>query len=451
MKSFTERNPRRIGLVVVVITAVAVLAVLLLNRSVFASTYAVDARFPDTAGVSPGTDVLVAGVKVGSVESVQLQGNHVQVQLAVDRGVQLPHDTAAAIHVQTLLGQLDVVLQPVSGWSHPLQNGAVLTSTSTPVELYDIQNEAGGLFSTTDATAINQLIESLASVTQGKQTQVRSIVNGLNNFTGVVNQRSGQVSQLIDAANTLSSTVDSRDAQLASAIDNLSTVVGGLAQHGTDLGNLIDNTQQAAAQIETLVGTNSPQLTQLLDHLESVLGVLSGHQLDLSQGVSSLASAVTGFSSVGYSGTQDSPNSWANIYDNLLGTGGAYGVLGPCGALDEVLNQSLGPDPLPCDQQSGPLAAGSGTTSLPGSTTTTPAAAPAPAGSSAGTSTGRTTPTASAATGSGSGSPAGGLGGVLGLGSLGGASSGSSSSTGGTGSSGSSSGGLLPSLLGGSS
>ena len=443
MKSFTERSPRRIGLAVVALTLAAVLAVLFLNKGIFSSTYTVDARFPDTAGVQPGTDVLVAGVKVGSVTAVKLEGDRVELQLAVDHGVQLPHDTEAAISVQTLLGQLDVQLKPITGWDHPLSNGAVLTSTSTPVELYDIQNEAGGLLSHTDADAINQLIQSLSTITRGKQTQVKQIVDGLNGFTGVIDQRSGQVSQLIDAANTLSSTVDSRDAQLTSAIDSLSTVVTGLAQHGSDLGNLIDNTQQAAAQIQQLVGTNSPQLTQLLAHLESVLGVLSNHQLDLSQGVSALASAVTGFSSVGYSGPQDTPNSWANIYVNLLGASGAYGVLGACGALDDVLNQTLGPDPLPCDQQSGPLASGAGATSLPG-------AAPSTKGAPAsGTSPTTTTPTTAA---SGPSAPGSGLGSILGLPSLGSTSSGSPSS--GSGSSGSGSaggGGLLPSLLGGSS
>jgi phospholipid/cholesterol/gamma-HCH transport system substrate-binding protein len=360
MKSFTERNPRKIGSAVIVATVIAVIAVLVLNRGIFSSGYTIVARFPDAAGVAPGTNVLVAGVRVGSVTSVQIAGGHVDVALEVNHGVELPHDTAAAIGVETLLGQLAVDLQPVQGWAHPLGNGAVLTSTSTPVELYDIQNEAGGLLSHTDAGAINNLVESLATIAKGKKAQVSQIVNGLNGFTGVIDQRSSQVSQLIDAANTLSSTVGSRDTQLASAIDNLSTVVNGLAQRGSDLGTLIDNTQQAAAQIQTLVGTNSPQLTQLLSHLESVLGVLSSHQLDLSQGVSTLASAVTGWSSVGYSGAQNSPNSWNNIYVNLVGGSGAYAVLGACGALDQVLNQTLGPDPLPCDQQSGPLAAGSG-------------------------------------------------------------------------------------------
>ena len=379
MTAVTDRNPRVIGLAVIVITLVAVAAVLLLNRSIFERTYTVEARFSDSAGITPGTQVLVAGVDVGTVGSLHLSGGHVDADLEIDRGVVLPARTSAAISVQTLLGQLGVDLTPVSGWNHPLHGGSVLTDTSVPVELYDIQNEAGNLFTQSDAGALNAMIQSLATIAQGTQQQVAQIVNGLNGITGVVDQRTSEVSQLIDSANTLSTAVDQRDAQLSSSVSNLSTVVSGLAQHSTQLGDLIDNTQQAAQQIDTLVGTNQPQLQGLVSHLDSVLGVLSDHQLDLAQGVSSLASAVTGFSSVGYSGPQDTPNSWANIYTNLVGTSGVYSVLGACGALDDVLDEALGPDPLPCDERSGPLASDAAAPAASTSTATTPATSATPA------------------------------------------------------------------------
>jgi hypothetical protein len=92
----------------------------------------------------------------------------------------------------------------------------------------------------------------------------------------------------------------------------------------------------------------------LLSHLTSVLAVVQQHQMDLAQGVSYLSSAVTGFSSIGYSGPNDAAQTWGNIYANLLGAGGAYGALGNCAALDAALDAVLGPDPTPCDQRTGP-------------------------------------------------------------------------------------------------
>ncbi len=44
-----------------------VLAILFLNRSLFSSGYTVQARFTNAAGIAKGTEVMEAGVNVGTV------------------------------------------------------------------------------------------------------------------------------------------------------------------------------------------------------------------------------------------------------------------------------------------------------------------------------------------------------------------------------------------------
>ena len=67
MKAFTERNPKVVGITAVAVMAVCVLAILFLNRSLFTSGYTIDARFTNAAGISKGTQVMVAGVNAGTV------------------------------------------------------------------------------------------------------------------------------------------------------------------------------------------------------------------------------------------------------------------------------------------------------------------------------------------------------------------------------------------------
>jgi phospholipid/cholesterol/gamma-HCH transport system substrate-binding protein len=342
-----------LGLTAVIIMAIGIMAILFLNRSLFASGYDVTARFPNAAGIAKGTDVVVAGVKVGSVTSVTLHGNSVDATLSISHSVQLPHKTTAAIEVETLLGVVDVTLQPISGWDHPLQAGTLITDTSVPTEFYQLQNTAHTLLSKSNAKALNSLIESLATITKGKQTQVGQIIEGLGKLTTTVDQRSGQVSQLIDSANTLSSTLAARDQQLISIVNNLNVVSTGLALHSQDLSNLITNVDQMATQTNSLVGQDSPALNSLLQSLHVDLTVVGQHQDDLAEGVSYLGGALKGFASIAYSGTQTV--NWGNIYLNPASLTNTYGVLGPCGVLDDVLNAALGPDPAACDAQTGPL------------------------------------------------------------------------------------------------
>jgi phospholipid/cholesterol/gamma-HCH transport system substrate-binding protein len=407
VKAFTERNPKILGLTAVAVMTVCVLAILFLNRSLFSSGYTIDARFANAAGITKGTQVMVAGVNVGSVTSVQVHGNAVDAQLSVNHSVQLPHTTTAAIEVETLLGVVDVTLKPVSGWSDPLQAGALITDTSVPTEFYQLKNTAHSLLSKSNAQALNSLVTSLATITKDKQTQVAQIIAGLGALTTTVDQRSGQVSSLIDSANTLSSTLSARDQQLLSIVNNLDTVSTGLAAHNQDLSNLIANVDAMAGQTNSLVSQDSPALNALLKSLHADLAVVGQHQDDLAQGVTYLSGALKGFQSVAYSG--GSPVPWANIFVNPTSLTNTFGIIGPCGTLDQVLNQVLGPDPAACGDQTGPL---------PGQGSSASARAASPSGSAASpqgtanTSTNTSTTTPPSSTGSTPTGPNSGLGGL---------------------------------------
>jgi phospholipid/cholesterol/gamma-HCH transport system substrate-binding protein len=379
MKSFTERRPKVVGAIAIVVIAVFVVGAITLNSSLFASTYQIAARFPNAVGIGPGAQVLEAGVQVGSVGNVSVQGNSVLVDLNINQGVVLPRDTGAEIDVQTVLGVTAIVLRTGSDWAQPLQPGAVIIDTAAPVEFFDVQSSAGHLLSATDAKALSSLVDSLAAVTTGKQTEVSAIVKGLNRFTGTISARQAQVSQLIDAAESLSGTLASRDQQLAGVVDDLDTVVAGLASHSSELGQLVDNTELAASETASLIGRNHPRIQQLLNALHVDLAVIGQHQLDLAQSVSYAGAAVNGFSSVGYSGS--TPNGWANIYVNLLSATSALTVLGACGALDDALDLALGPDPLPCSEQTGALPTSS---TSPSTSTSRPPSSPAGGKSSGG-------------------------------------------------------------------
>ena len=257
--------------------------------------------------------------------------------------------------METLLGVVDVTLNPVSGWDDPLKPGALHHQHVGADRVLPIAEHRPRAAVEDQRRALNNLVTSLDSITKDKQTQVAQIISGLNALTTTVDQRSGQVSQLIDSANTLSSTLAGRDQQLLSVINNLNTVSTGLAAHNQDLANLITNVDSMAGQTNSLVSQDSPQLNSLLQSLHADLTVLGQHQDDLAQGVSYLGGALKGFQSIAYSGSTQVP--WGNIFVNPASLTNTFSVIGPCGVLDDVLDQALGPDPLPCADQTGPLPA----------------------------------------------------------------------------------------------
>lgn len=93
--------------------------------------YHVTASFPDVDGVSVGTEVRLAGVKIGRVSDVQLnpQTYLADAVLQIPGGIVLPADSAALIQSDGLLGGSYIQLQP----------GGSLENLSPGDEIEDVQ------------------------------------------------------------------------------------------------------------------------------------------------------------------------------------------------------------------------------------------------------------------------------------------------------------------------
>lgn len=355
MKSFTERNPVVIGVIVVALIAAATGAAVALDAGLFAHRYTVLARFEDTAGLKSGDKVRVAGVPSGEVGAIRQQDGMVEVELKVDEAIELSGDTRAAVVVETLLGQKYVRLTTGDDWAHPLADGDVITDTRTPTEVLDLQNVGTPLLEESDGEALNDLMRSLSEVTAGKREQVRQIIEGLDRLTTAVNDREAETRSLVDSAAVLSGTLAERDGELLNAVDNLNVVVGSLAERRAELVRLLHATASAAGATADLIGENRERLDAVLDELHVDLQIIGRHQVDLAQSVAYLGVAVEGFASIGYSGPEETPNEWANIFTQLIGPLGPDALFGSCGLVDDALDLALGPDPLPCSERTGPL------------------------------------------------------------------------------------------------
>lgn len=78
------------------------------------SGYDLTANFSSTGGLAVGDDVVISGVKIGSVSRVDLDPNTylARVSMNIDPSVRLPDDTAALISSESLLGGKYMALEP---------------------------------------------------------------------------------------------------------------------------------------------------------------------------------------------------------------------------------------------------------------------------------------------------------------------------------------------------
>src|SRR5690242_10696574 len=105
------------------------------GRSV-SSGYTLQARFEHIDGLTPGSDVRIAGVKVGTVTSERIDPKTFEavVSLTVRDDVHLPKDTGAEITSESLLGGKYINLSP-GGDEATLKPGQTITITQSSISL----------------------------------------------------------------------------------------------------------------------------------------------------------------------------------------------------------------------------------------------------------------------------------------------------------------------------
>ena len=101
-----------------------------------ANAVQVTALFPNANGIAVGTDVRVAGLKIGQVSGLKLdpQSYQADVMLAIDPTAKVPSDSSAAITSEGVLGGNYISLVP-GGASTPLKSGDTIVDTQGAVDL----------------------------------------------------------------------------------------------------------------------------------------------------------------------------------------------------------------------------------------------------------------------------------------------------------------------------
>ncbi len=212
MKPFSERNP-------VIIGAASLAAIVLLVLAAFRAqdlpligggdTYY--ASFAESGGLRVNDEVRIAGVRVGKVNSVELEDGAVRVGFKVKTDATLGEDTAAAIKVKTLLGAMYLSLEPEG-------DGELDEGSTIPVERttspFDVVDAFEGLAETSAEIDTDQLAASLttlADLTRNTPEEFQSALSGVSALSETVASRDEQINSLLQNLESVSTVLNERD------------------------------------------------------------------------------------------------------------------------------------------------------------------------------------------------------------------------------------------------
>ena len=102
-------------------------------------TYPVSARFTSISGLKEGASIELAGVKVGKVSSIELDGGEYEavVYLDISKRVQLTDDSIASIRTAGIIGDRFIKLTP-GGSDIYLEAGDEIEETESSISLEEL-------------------------------------------------------------------------------------------------------------------------------------------------------------------------------------------------------------------------------------------------------------------------------------------------------------------------
>jgi len=238
-----------LAIFMVVATALTWLVYVTLRRDVAGTTVPYAAVFTDVFGLREGDDVRMAGVRVGRVESIELQGDLAKVSFVVQDDQQVLGTTVASVTYQNIVGQRYLGLSLGNlGEPGPLPPNSVI-----PVERTDPSFDVG--------TLLNGY-EPLFSLLNPRDADnlTKGVVQSLQGDTG-------SITALVDQTSQLTESFAGRDEELGAVITDLNTVVANLAKHNDDLDHVITETR-------SVVSTFDARRPELVDSTGSIAKVV---------------------------------------------------------------------------------------------------------------------------------------------------------------------------------
>lgn len=297
----TSRRHFRLGLAL--FAAIALIGVVVLDKSALVTFLTpgetIRAQFSRNLELQVGgSDVKIAGTKVGTVSGVRTAADSITVvSMKVDRGTRAklgPSPSAAIRPVTVLGGRYYVELSPGGGHGVPGGDVIPLARTTTPVEIPEVlsalqptarqglQKAVGDLDDTLRSGGSSSL-RSLVRDAPGTlapagdvlgsargdhpATDLPRLVTNLDRTAYTLTRQDGQLGSILDRLRNTTAAIDAGSAQLGDTVAGLPGTLRATRSGMTDLGGTLDKVTTVAPEARTSV----QMLDRTLQHLDPAL------------------------------------------------------------------------------------------------------------------------------------------------------------------------------------
>jgi phospholipid/cholesterol/gamma-HCH transport system substrate-binding protein len=301
MRTLEPANRKRIGLMGLIVTVmvVGVGQTLTSTPQLFAepSYYGL---FTDSGQLNKGDKVRIAGVDVGDVEAIKIDGDHIQMKFSTGSQT-IGTESRLAIKTDTILGKKVLEIEP-RGSQTLRPNGTLpIGQSTTPYQIYD------AFFDVTKAAAgwnidtVKQSLHVLSETIDQTAPHLSAALDGVAKFSDTIGKRDEQVTHLLEQANKIASILGDRSQQVDRLFVNANSLLAAFNERSQAISALLSNVATFSAQVQNLINDN-PNLNHVLEQLRTVSDLLDARKDDLAATIKNFGKSIAGLNEAVSSG-----------------------------------------------------------------------------------------------------------------------------------------------------
>src|SRR5246127_863926 len=301
MRTLEPANRARIGLMGIIVTILVIGAgqsitsvpMLLARPSYYG-------QFTDTGGISTGDKVRIAGIDVGKVEGLRIDGDHIVMKFSIGTET-IGTESRLAIKTDTIVGRK--ILEVEALGSQTLRPGATLPlgQSTTPYQIYDAFFDVTRAASGWNIDTVKRSLNVLSQTIDQTYPHLSAALEGVAKFSDTIGKRDEQITHLLAQANQVASVLGDRSEQIDRLFVNSNTLLAAFNERSRAISALLGNVSAFSAQVQNFINDN-PNLNHVLEQLRTVSDLLVARKDDLAQAVTMLGKTIAAFNETVASG-----------------------------------------------------------------------------------------------------------------------------------------------------
>ncbi|WP_259141708.1 MlaD family protein [Tsukamurella ocularis] len=189
----------------------------------------------DAALIKPGVEVRASGVRIGSVSSVELRKDDVQVTTRIDDSVFVGDQTSVAVRMLTVAGGFYVAVASAGRAAlgdKPIPRNRV----SLPYSIGDLLQDVPEKLEPVDRTQLASSIKALSTGLDANPGSVDNIVEGVNSLLGQLTEQRDQIGRIINVSTQYATGFAEQRETIMNMIHKASLAIVTLDQTATNFG-----------------------------------------------------------------------------------------------------------------------------------------------------------------------------------------------------------------------